>query len=544
MRLLGLKIVVFSLAWILAMPLAWAKTILFVPLDDRPVSLAYAADTVRAVGWKILTPPAACLGGRNRNGNPERLWEWVQTNAASADALVLSNDALLYGSLVDSRIHSFSRLELDWRLQNYKTLRKAYPDIPIYVFSTLMRSPQTNSAVVEPLYYEHYGREIFQLTALKDKEEIQALTPAEQTTMAKLEAAIPAEYLADWLERRAKNFHLNTRLVELARNGLFDYLIIGRDDTAPFSQSHREARWLTEFTRGLTGGQYLAFPGADQLGILLLARAYNELTGQKPAVAVHYTLGEGGATTAGYEDQPIDQTIRDHILAAGGRPADKSGAPDLILAVNTPLSGKTAEAEVFENFAMDNLYTRQFAADIGEWLNQGIPVAVADIAFDNGSDNSLLNAFHQRRLLDRLSAYSGWNTAGNTMGYSVAQGMMARSMNTKMRKQLLAIRYLDDWAYQANIRKELYRNRIDPNYVNPEYIAYLEPELLPELNERLQKFTRQYLWLNPAAVQAVFPWHRMFEITVEIKPPVGIKPTKESSLLPAERDRQVLDRQP
>lgn len=518
MKFLWLQLVVFSLAWALILPPAWAKTILYVPLDDRPVSLDYAADTIQAVDWTILTPPVDYLGGRNRNGNPERLWEWVQANAASADALVLSNDALLYGSLVDSRIHSFSRLELGWRLQNYNTLRKTYPDMPIYVFSTLMRSPQTDSAVVEPLYYEHYGREIFQLTALRDKGEIQALTPVERTTMATLEAAIPTEYLADWLERREKNFQLNTRLVDLARNGLFDYLIIGRDDTAPFSQSHREARWLTKFTRGLADNQYLAFPGADQLGILLLARAYNELTGQKPAVAVHYTLGKGGATTAGYEDQPIDQTIRDHILAAGGRPADKSAVPDLILAVNTPLNGKTAEAEVFENFAMDNLYTRQFAADIGEWLNQGIPVAVADIAFDNGSDNSLLNAFHQQHLLDRLSAYSGWNTASNTMGYSVAQGMLARGMNAKTRQLLLAIRYLDDWAYQANIRKELYRNRIVPNYANPEYIAYLEPELLPELNERLQKFTRQYLWLDPVAVQAVFPWHRMFEITVEITP--------------------------
>lgn len=527
MKFFLVKMIVFSLAWTLMLPLALAKTILFVPADDRPVSLDYAADTVKAVDWKILTPPLAYLGGRNRTGDPERLWQWVNDNAGSADALVLSNDSLLYGSLVDSRIHSFSRLELGWRLQNYKTLRKANPAIPIYIFSTLMRSPQANSAVVEPLYYDRFGREIFQLTALRDKEEIQSLTKAEQAAIQKLEAVIPAEYLADWLERRSKNFKLNTELAGLAHEGLFNYLIIGRDDTAPFSQSHREGRWLTQYTQGLTVEQYAAFPGADQLGIVLLARAYNELTGQKPTVFIHYALGKGGSTTASYEDQPIDPTIRDHILAAGGIPVDKSAKPDLILAVNTPLNGKTAEADVFENFAMDNEYTRQFVAGIGNWLNQGIPVAVADIAFANGADNSLMNAFYRQHLLDRLTAYSGWNTASNTMGYSVAQGMMAGGMKDEMRKKLLAVRYLDDWAYQANIRKDLYRNVIDPNYANPEYIAHLEGKLLPELDERLQDFTRQYLWLDPSSVHSFFPWHRMFEVTVEFKPAATAEAVKE-----------------
>jgi hypothetical protein len=531
MKFLWTKIVTFCLAWTLMLPLAQAKTILFVPADDRPVSLSYAADTVKATGWSIVTPPVSFLGGRNHSGNPELLWQWVKANAGSADALVLSNDSLLYGSLVDSRKHSFSRLELRWRLQNYQELRQAKPDTPIYVFSTLMRSPQGNSAVVEPLYYDTYGLQIFQLTALRDKEEIQPLTPDERAAMARLEAAIPTEFLADWLDRRDKNFVMNTGLVEFAHSGLFNYLIIGRDDTAPFSQSHREGRWLTQYSKGLTNEQYAAFPGADQLGILLLARAYNELTGQKPLVSIRYTLGKGGTTVASYEDQPIDPTLRDHILAAGGIPAGPSAKPDLILAVNTPVNGKTSEAETFENFAMDSEYHRRFAADISNWLKQRTPVAIADIAFANGSDNALMKALYEQNLLDKLAAYSGWNTASNTIGYTVAQGMMARDMKDEQRKQLLAVRYLDDWAYQANIRKNLYQTIIKPDNVNPEFIAYKEPALLPELNERLRQFTGQYLWLNPSAVRAFFPWHRMFEITVEFHAPGAAVPAAHNHRL-------------
>lgn len=80
---------------------AWAKTILFVPQDDRPVSFREAVETAQAAGFEVLTPPGDLLASRGREGNPEAIWDWVMANGRTVDAMVLSADTLVYGGLVD-----------------------------------------------------------------------------------------------------------------------------------------------------------------------------------------------------------------------------------------------------------------------------------------------------------------------------------------------------------------------------------------------------------------------------------------------------------
>lgn len=501
---------------LLAVPTALAKTILYVPADDRPVSLEYAVDTLKAANIDILVPPAEYLAGRQRTGDPEGLWQWVKDNAAKADALVLSGDSLIYGGLVDSRIHNFSSNVLEWRLKRFSKLRAENPSARMYIFSTIMRSPIASSGGVEPAYYETYGNDIFQLTALQDKAESKGLTVAEQQTLQRLAKTIPREYIKNWMERRDVNFSINTKLIELTKTEIFNYLIIGRDDTSPFSQSHKESRMLSKLTDDLPPGTYASFPGADQLGMILLARAYNAINQQTPVVSVNYALGAEAATVASYEDQPIGRTISDHITAAGGIVAGRGQQPDLVLAVNTPLGIRTEEAEAFDNLAIETDSILQFVTFIESQLRSGTPVAVADVAFANGADNSLMRELYRRGLLDRLDAYSGWNTASNTLGYAIGQGMMAKTMSDEARKRLLMVRYLDDWAYQANIRKEIYREVFSLGRGSSEYLNWLEPEVTTKVENKIRLFVQRYLWGEPKKVQVVFPWHRMFEVQIKI----------------------------
>jgi hypothetical protein len=506
------KIAACSLFFLMATPMVCAKTILYVPFDDRPVSAMYEIDTVKAANFDILVPPTEYLAGHRRVGDPVQLWKWIKENANKADAMVLSADALIYGGLVDSRIHDISSNVLEWRLKRFHQLREANPNARMYVYSTIMRSPHASFGGVEPPYYETHGGDIFQLTALKDKAEIMMLTDDEQRTIQTLEKAIPMEYMSDWLNRREKNFNINAKLIDLTKEGTFDYLLIGRDDTSPFSQSHKESRMLSKLAAKLPDGKYVSFPGADQLGMVLLARAYNKLTMQIPVVEIQYALGTGVETVASYEDQPIGLTIRDHIRAAGGIMANGLQKPDLLLAVNTPLTSWTKEAEVFGNLPIITDGTRQFVTTIENWLMAGKPVAVADIAFANGADNSLMRELYERGLLNKISAYSGWNTASNTLGFAIGQGMMAKGMSDKERQRLLAVRYLDDWAYQANIRKEMYR---EISY--PEHFNWRESEITTDTETKIRLFAGQYLWVEPDKIKVSFPWHRMFEIKVEIE---------------------------
>ncbi|HEY3426733.1 MAG TPA: DUF4127 family protein [Negativicutes bacterium] len=512
-----LSVIFFGL-FLVSIPLAQAKTILFVPADDRPVSLEYIADTGKAAQLTILVPPAELLASRGLSGESDELWGWVMDNCRQADAMVIAADSVIYGGLVDSRTHHFEPSVINERLNRFRQLKKANPNAGVYVFSTIMRTPKASAGDVEPPYYEKYGRNIFQLTALKDKADMTGLTNAEEK-LVKLETAIiPPEYLADWMQRREKNFKINSELIEMTKAGLFNYLILGRDDTSPYSQSHHEGRALSLLAAKLPASKFQTFPGADQLGMVLLAKAYNDLTMQLPIVKVEYALGTGASTIPSYEDQAVGKTIIDHIQAAGGIVLPNPKKPDLIIAVNTPVDGVTEEADSLSNIAASTNATAQFVDRIQSELAAGSKVAIADIAFGNGSDNSLMKELSERHLLDKLSAYSGWNTASNTIGYAISQGMMAASMGEPDRKQLLAVRYLDDWAYQANIRKQLREEIIYPRNGSLQYLDELRPLLTSEAAKRERLFAQKNLWLSPETVNVSFPWNRMFEIRIAIEP--------------------------
>ena len=63
----------------------------------------------------------------------------------------------------------------------------------------------------------------------------------------------------------------------------------------------------------------------------------------------------------------------------------------------------------------------------------------------------------KRGLLFELKAYSGWNTPTNSSGFVIGEGMLAKYMKDEAVDDLLLTRYLDDWAYQANVRGTIAR---------------------------------------------------------------------------------------
>ena len=70
-------------------------TILYVPLDNRPVCSAYVQQTMEAANCKIILPPEKYIATNEKNGNPEAIWDWLEHKAPKADAAVISTDSLL-----------------------------------------------------------------------------------------------------------------------------------------------------------------------------------------------------------------------------------------------------------------------------------------------------------------------------------------------------------------------------------------------------------------------------------------------------------------
>lgn len=502
-----------------------AKRILYVPMDNRPVCLDYVLDTMKSAGWEIVIPPRSLIASRDNMGNPDGLLDWLEKEAASADAAVVSTDALLYGGLVSSRTHSFDEGVLMNRLMRLTNLKNKQLDLRLYAFSTIMRTPRASSGGVEPPYYEKWGPHIFRWSQLQDKSEIVGLDEAESKEKSELLARIPDEVLGDWLSRREKNFNINKELVYSMERNSFNYFVMGKDDTAPFSQSHKEGRMLESEIENRGFGnylleKYLMFVGADQLGLVLLTKAVNDQTLQVPFVYVEYARGTGPRTIPTYEDIQVGNTIKSHIYAIGGFPAKSKDRADLILFVNTPFDGVTKEAASPENTYIATKYTKNFVGRIKKELNSKnpVPISVADIEYGNGSSNALVSSLLKERIAYRLQSYAGWNTASNTIGYSLSQGVLGKKMTKDDKHRLMTIRYLDEWAYQANVRGQLYTDIVWPRNLNGVRLGNNKKMLEKAAYEGLNKVVSRYIpavYLKGLSVE--FPWDRLFEINIILK---------------------------
>lgn len=107
----------------------------------------------------------------------------------------------------------------------------------------------------------------------------------------------------------------------MTRSNRFHFLAIGKDDNAPLSHTHMEARKLTQETYDLTQRTFQIIPGVDQLGLLLLTRAGNELKRYQPRVYAYYADGWGPRTLPQYSDMTLGQSVPQQILAVDGRTA-------------------------------------------------------------------------------------------------------------------------------------------------------------------------------------------------------------------------------
>lgn len=259
-------------------------TILFVPLDNRPVCLEYSVNSMAAAGWNVETPPEEYIASNEHSGDPDKLYEWLAERAPLANAVIVSSDALLYGGLVDSRTHHIERDVLEERAHRLVNLKDLGGNPLVYVFTTIMRSPRASAAPVEPPYYAEWGSKIFQLGELEDREDLKEITRRERKELKRLLQEIPAEVRADNMQRRALNIEMTELLLHGVESGDFDYLLIGRDDTAPYSQAHKEARKMDILVRELPKERIRFFAGADQLGMVLLNRAANRLSYEIPFV--------------------------------------------------------------------------------------------------------------------------------------------------------------------------------------------------------------------------------------------------------------------
>ena len=530
LKMPGMVLVMFAVLFALSNRVSFAAgKILFIPHDDRPISYHQTVDVLRQAGYEMLLPPKELLSNATNMGHPDELWQWLQNNAAAADSAVIASDSMLYGGLIPSRKHEVPEENLMQRVEKFAELRQNNPRLHIYVFDSLMRTPIMGNEgnIEEPAYYGTYGWDFFHFSRLTDKQETQGLSKAEEKQLAAFRDAIPAEYMQDWKQRRAKNLAATKRLMDYTKTGVIDYLILGRDDNAPLSQTHRENREILAYAKAnnLPKTKFLSMPGIDEFNVLLLSRAVNDMRFEMPFVYVDYNQGKGGDTVPSFSDEKISASVDAAIAIAGGLKVPNPARADFVLLVNTDQKGRTMDTHnrypdggKFQPQLKPDESTKDFVKLVSDYVDKGYPVGVADIRYANGADNALMEQLRKKDLLYKLQAYSGWNTATNSTGFALGTGMLAPKMTEQGKAQLLTTRYLDDWAYQANVRT-IVGSELVQKFGNAMYYLSLQDKLgyAEQRNtELMQDFAAKNLPQNYLAPGFTIknPWLRMFECDI------------------------------
>lgn len=379
-------------------------TLLLVPLDDRPANVYFPAKVGASAGIKVISPPKEITGKFTQPGDGEEISKWLFENGDQADGFVISTSMLAYGGLVASRTGVKSLEEATKDIQVIKELKKLYPEKPVYVFDTIQRLAVT---AISDEYLKYYSQ-ISEWAILYDK--VVNLGMPEKERLDELESIIPRSVLEDYKKARARNHTVNNLMIDWVNEGYIDHLILAQDDAAPYGLHRAERELLLEKVHQLdVEDQVAVFPGADEVGVVLVARFVNQLYKTSPAFFVEYGGVHGNDWIAPFEDTTFDYNVQKHIVSAGGRIVDNEDDADIHLLLNTPSESGTTRAE-----DITFLVTRT-----NELISNGKQVAIGDVLLVNKADEAFVTELAETVDLTKILSYSGWNTAGNALGITV-----------------------------------------------------------------------------------------------------------------------------
>mgnify|MGYP004653587263 CR=1 FL=1 len=438
------------------------------PIDNRPVCYNLVKDiTSIDNSIELFLPNRELLGDLTKQANVEALFDWLKS-LEDVDCIILSLDTLIYGGLIPSRRSKDTFEIINERLNTLKQILETKM-AKVYAFSSIMRISNNNYNEEEKEYWSEYGKKIFEYSFEFHKTGIEP------------NSDIPKNILEDYVKTRTRNFEVNKRLLQFEKDGLFEFLIFSKDDCAQYGFNVKEANELKNMGANIK-------TGADEIPLTLLARALKK----EIKIFVEYIEPENIDLISNYEDVSIKESVEGQLELAGFNQVLDSDKADIILIVN---NFKIKQGEHVMSWDTEpfnkafNMPNKSFA--------------IADVRFANGADNNFVEMLLQNIDLKNFYGYAGWNTSANTLGSLLATiktKFKANQYNDIAFKKLQLIRFLDDWAYQANVRKMINK-----------------PQDISTMMKPYENKLFKILDINPIEnIKYSYPWNRKFEIEVDL----------------------------
>lgn len=441
--------------------------IAFIPIDNRPVCYNLAVDIAKIdSNIEFFIPPREYLGSLTRNADVDKIYEWFK-QLPDLDKVIISLDTIAYGGLIPSRRSTDSEQIIKNRVLKFRqewTKKKA----KVLAFSSIMRISNNNYNEEEKEYWNKYGTKIFEYSYNTHKCNLGNFG-------SPIQNLIPTNILNDYLSTRQRNFNINKMYLEWQKLGFFDELIFSKDDCAEYGFNVKEAKELEK-----NGAKVIT--GADEIPISLLSRAYD--TDLK--VKVEFTEPNSKNLISNYEDVSIEKSVLNQLALANIEVVEEN--QDIILIVN---NFKNHQGEIVMKRP-----TEQFSGNI---KLPNTPYMIADVRNANGADNNFVSKILPQINLENFYGYSAWNTSANTLGTLICIAKIkfgSKKYNDNAFKKVEMVRFLDDWAYQANIRQQIDKP------------GNIKIEMKP-FEEQVEKVLGIDIQNN-----YTYPWNRLFEVEV------------------------------
>lgn len=442
--------------------------ICFLPIDNRPVCYNLAKEIIAIDNsLELVIPPRELLGSLTENANLNELLAWLKT-LPKMDAIILSLDTIAYGGLIPSRRSTEDFNSIKARLEKLRAILEPM-QAKIYAFSSIMRISNNNFNEEEKEYWKDFGKKIFEYSYYSHKNAIEPETHD-----------IPKDILNDYKQTRKRNFEINKLYLDWQKEGFFKKLIFSKDDCAEYGFNVKEAQEL-EALGGCTK------TGADEIPLALLSAAIDK----DIKIFVEFTEPEYKHLISNYEDVSIEKSVHSQLTLGGFKIASTKEEADVILIVN---NFKNRQGELVMGWETEDYNSELILPDK--------PFCIADVRFANGADNLFVEQLLAKLDIKNFYGYAGWNTSANTLGSLLAATKVkfyAKKYNREAFNKLQTIRFLDDWAYQANVRKAI-NEPCDIKTLMTEYETMLEKIFNTKADNA--KYS--------------FPWDRKFEVEVSL----------------------------
>jgi uncharacterized protein DUF4127 len=499
---------------------ASSRPIAFVPLDDRPVTLQLPMMLGAIAGEPLVTPPRALVGHYLQPGDPEAILAWLRSpQTTDVSEIVASLDMIAYGGLVASRVPGEPAFVAYSRLRALADMRGARPHSHLSVFGTIMRlAPTGVPRLPSTAGYWATGQTVDDIAAYANLPS-PPQTGEQRAKGERLRARIGPQTLDAYLGARLRNRSVDELALQLTGDEGFDRIVLGQDDAGPVGLHVADLAVLNAAARRFDlGGRASIEPGADELGMVLVAHAMARAALWSPSVRVRYSRAGAASVVDPLEYVPIDATIGKLIAAVGARRVETDDA-GIDLFVRVSGTSDADEAAFVDAIASDVTAKRS--------------AAVADLTFLAGPPPSpeqqlLIRALIERRLAGRIDGFASWNTDANTVGTALAAaiavgtGRRSGHYDARAHAQFMLDRYADDYAFHQFVRpvlnETLRAGGVDTTLLTPDVAVEADDLnralLWPLALDLLSSIYPEY---RDGGLTITLPWQRTFETQVDVR---------------------------